>query len=133
MQKGPLSGNTAVAVGLLLILMSRILLMSADDRVIARSGERISSLFEGLASESATMSYPQSSRAAKTQAWSLGEESLGSGPVSYFRYAQCVICPPQTQCADHYQVLHPSSGCTNTVACPLPLSNASTDTKEWSV
>lgn len=98
-------------------------------RMITPSGQSIASIFDGLSPSAFALEYRFKSKSKRQR--NVGhflEESLLDRHFGahLIRVDSCADCSPDTACADHYQKLVPSSGCTS-VGCALPLNNAVTD------
>lgn len=91
--------------------------------IVTSSGDKVVSIFDGL--RPSPYAHYRGSRARRGPSgdW-LSERYLGAK----YRTVQCVSCPSNTKCADHYQNIVNSSGCVDPLgACALPLHNAVTD------
>ena len=129
MQRSFVSGAVRVGLALLGVLaLPNALILASDNYLITPSGQMISGIFEGLRPSAIMLKFSRHSRRAQSGGWLLREDKIDWHAGAHYIPAQCGICPPETVCADHYQVIHESSGCSDTVACPLPLNNAATDT-----
>ncbi len=136
MQKG-LTRDRCVSFSLLLGLALVSLLLvtpsslqaSYGEQMITFSGQRISSIFDGLSpSRFARYSAPARSRSPKMSGL-LEERSLDLHLVAHLVLAQCGQCTP-TACFGSFERQTDCYGCcTDPVACPSPLHNYKTDSK----
>jgi hypothetical protein len=121
--------SAILALGFALI-SSGAMFAASNNQLITFSGQEISSIFEGLKPSQFILDYLRRRNRAQREKWFLDERTGGARLGAHLVLAQCGNCPSDTQCADHYQVLHNSSGCLDPLgACPLPLHNATTDTQ----
>lgn len=107
------------------------LLSASESQMITISGQKISSVFEGLKPSKFILEYLrlQRDRRRNTERWLLDERKSEANLGARYLTVQCSQCPNTTVCADHYQFLDDSIGCVDTLGvCSLPLKNATTDT-----